>query len=1377
MKGFLLRPYDDGQRQLAEAIFQKASSCYPYTLAHSVDGIVRELSAGSYSKAMNYTLDFFETASQYISLLLFALLRKHCAGKDIQDEALVRTIRKIDGKRPLSFGDWCNDILAPLAVAAAKALPDNPMVKSLTKVLRPRHNIFLGGKKNPSIVQIRNEYRGHSTTMSEEIYRGVVYTLEPRLVELLEALSPLAEAEYYAAPLGGGATASMKGNAPGPSDNAPQVPEGHYRIFLRGELLLDMFPLIFCDANGYIYVFQSLINEEISYISTNESALRDVGDRFNEDFDAYMQQVLPSFDISDTLNWSEWVDLLHEESAGFMRRIYNEKKYNKELFVDRKQLAEEMDSFMRDGSAVFPLPGDAGQGKTNQLCHWAEKMMQEGDAVLIMSGSEFSSVRLDDKLRSVFRASSRKPVAKIVGALHQSALEKGKKVTVLIDALNECLTYSGSEAENNGAVELYSSLFDIFCREGYTCFKVLFTCRTYTWKNMLYPIVSGQPAEFFHFPQEGGDAVVRGFTEEELSRAYSIYGGLYQMATPYGELSRGSIIRLRDPLVLKIACTNYLGRHLPDRVRDYSSIDLFHRMLGDISLSYAGNRQRDILMEMAGYFLGSYEKGVPVDSVSFSELRSTGNGPLSGLSGLILKDDGTTVAYGELLNKPERPVLRFVEDEKKNGEGKIQFIYERFLEYMLALVYYRREKENSQGGCIPVGRIVETLSSAYINEVFMGAMRNVLIMDYVDTGRSDTLIELAARYGGDFNVTAVVNDAISVLVAENYEDELFSLCGTLLSASPDCTDAQLKEFNTLGKAIQGNKATEEVIAGYRRLSEILAPVLRLRQLASVTLLNGIFLTDYYNESVYRNDPFGLLWRLLADPVTEVRDEACMYMYYVSNKTRTLSYTPLKENVSRQIIKRMHEEINGTSLSGIAFVKQKRSRIITFLEIATRLNVLLIIDALLSGDAGRRSSVGGMLEDTTGIFRHLTWNFRLVKVLMPFFSMILRRQITFQSSYVNNVIEYQSFWDDSVIPPAGDGEQWCRNDLKEIMGTIFSYSRYYSKGSPAPDFSDFVPKVLSAYRTGDSFSYFALERILIINGMCDIKVIFPIADALSSQEYMATRWYDYSQMSMIYVLYQLGMKSDVFPERLWDTLGEWCAGWTRRCRGYYKARNSHKANPMQLYKRNVMTWYAMVFSARNPECSPEDIRRGIPLFFGLIDEAVDGRDKELLVHLMENISELISDSGYIRTSLELLKYMLERIDSKEMLAEFDRNADLRYPSTSGDIVSLVGGLLGTAKNYFPREVDEFLKKDLSGLPFPGIGQYREEILNYNPGGETLSDLFTHRFGNFLIWSLVNEEAVDEFAYEAMCASVDSSDCIAWFDRVVRILFRHLFGVRI
>ena len=105
------------------------------------------------------------------------------------------------------------------------------------------------------------------------------------------------------------------------------------------------------------------------------------------------------------------------------------------------------------------------------------------------------------------------------------------------------------------------------------------------------------------------------------------------------------------------------------------------------------------------------------------------------------------------------------------------------------------------------------------------------------------------------------------------------------------------------------------------------------------------------------------------------------------------------------------------------------------------------------------------------------------------------------------------------------------------------------------------------------------------------------------------------------------------------------------------------------------------------------------------------------------------------------------------------------------------MLGTAKNYFPAEIDSFLKKEITDLSFPGIPAYREEILNYNPSGETLSDLFTHKFGKFLTWALLYEKSVDNFAYECMCASTDAPDCFAWFNQVVRTLMRQMFKVKV
>ena len=67
--------------------------------------------ANNYLLSMNYMLDFFEITSQYVSIVLLGMLRRELRSESVVPKELTNAIIKIDRKRPLSFGDWCNDIL------------------------------------------------------------------------------------------------------------------------------------------------------------------------------------------------------------------------------------------------------------------------------------------------------------------------------------------------------------------------------------------------------------------------------------------------------------------------------------------------------------------------------------------------------------------------------------------------------------------------------------------------------------------------------------------------------------------------------------------------------------------------------------------------------------------------------------------------------------------------------------------------------------------------------------------------------------------------------------------------------------------------------------------------------------------------------------------------------------------------------------------------------------------------------------------------------------------------------------------------------------------------------------------------------------------
>ena len=271
----------------------------PFTLSHPLEQYEAQKAAGSYSKAMNYALDFFEISTQYLSLLMLGVIRQTYGEPNANVDAVVG---KIDTKRPLSFGDWANDILPRVAQAARELLPDEPLTQAMSALSGKKRNLLLGGKSESSIVQIRNEYKGHSTTLAEEIYKQVLGELEPRMEEMTRALKPL-------------------------EDYSEEVGPESFRILHNGELKADLYPLVYCNEKGYIYVFQSLKDEDTAYISSDERAVTLIFDRLNPAFDAWMQRLVPSFDIAKEANWEELRDQMREYSSEYMKHMYSEKKY------------------------------------------------------------------------------------------------------------------------------------------------------------------------------------------------------------------------------------------------------------------------------------------------------------------------------------------------------------------------------------------------------------------------------------------------------------------------------------------------------------------------------------------------------------------------------------------------------------------------------------------------------------------------------------------------------------------------------------------------------------------------------------------------------------------------------------------------------------------------------------------------------------------------------------------------------------------------------------------------------------------------------------------------------------------------------------------
>lgn len=1359
-----LNIYPDEKKIRYEKLVEKAIANLPYTLSFPVEKAMDAIDKQQYGKAMNHLLDFFEISTPFISFVFLRLLQQKPKNQQIQ-KALEAYVNKIDQKRPLSLGDWLNDLMNLLLLTAIEFMPENPLTVSFQdSIMEKRRNILLGDKSTTSIVQFRNDYRGHGTTLSENIYKSVVVQLEPRFLKLLEALQPLTCCSY-------------------------DICKGKYIITYEEnpKWSIDLYPLVFTNDEDYRYVFHTLKDEQAHYLSSNENAITLATCGMNAEIDKDLQRILPSFDIAKDLNWMEIKNLMYRESSRYLDRVYAEKKYNRELFVEREKLTQTLHSFWDSESTIFPLIGEAGQGKTNQLCYWTEQLIANDKPVLIFNSSNFADCSLDNIIKLVFGYSHRKDISRLLNSIHEKAVKNDQPIYIFFDALNECLKYAEASNDTEGPLALYQAIRRLFCSHNYTHFKILLTCRGYTWKNVILPTIEDNDSFLFATEEEGG--IVRGFNREEAKRAYGIYQQLYQMHTPFDKLDQRVALRLKDPLILKFTSSIFLGRILPDSPEKYTSISLFTQMMDSIGNSYAGNQQREILERLSDYMLNLYMKGCPVDGLSVEELKMAYNDPtseLNHLSQLIYKKDGISIAYAELLNKSDRPILKEVCRAEQQGERRyIQFVYERFLEYVMgeALIRIGYQKYGSDNP-LPASFYSSLISNITPNVVFIGAIRNALLKDGLLHNNFSTLIDLEYHWGEDYTILSLATEAINTLILENYENELFELIPQMLDSRDDEKEL-IESFNNIVQAIQSNQADDAIITNHKHLSAKLAPTIRVKKLASISIVNGILLTDYFNENLYSHDAFSLLWKVMLDPIYEIRNDACMYTYYLSNKRYTLNYTPLRENLTVHIVKEMYDKIKTRGLFRNFALQRYRSRAIMYIETASRLCVLMIIDHARNSDNTSIQIVSDMLHELRAIFKYLTGNFYLVRLFMPIFQIAMKQQITFQSDYVNNAIEYQTFWDDKTFCENDyKNVAWKRSDVDELMSFSHHYQRFGHHNNSdecrleEERFSALHNKILSAYKTGDSFSCFVLERILVIMGVSGWHNIVNIVKSFFTEEFRKTPWFDYCQMSMLYVLYQVAYNTPKQNEELLEIYANEAVDWTYRNRGLYRGRRSDRANSKGLYKRNVMCWYAVVYCSHSGDGIPLDgDERPVPRFYELIDLAIKTNDKELLFHLIENISELITDIGYIKTALHLLKHIMLYYDTQEKVDALDAVSLDRDGIYQYNLVRLVGNIFSTAKNYYSQAIDIFIQREIVGLSFPGVNTYREDILNYHPSGENLSDLLTHHFGNFLMWGLLNVSAVDDFAIEVIAASTKSKDSFAWYEKGVKIFIKHFFGVKI
>jgi hypothetical protein len=1401
-----LHPYNPDDQEIFDYQLRKAYQGFPYSIISVLSGYEEFLNEKNYMRAFRRYIDFFEISVQYCSSLMLSIL-KH---ENITfDETLQQVSVKIVEKE-LSTGDWINSIFLVLLKKSMEMLPDDKFINSLHDSLdEPKGNILLGwsSKKDEeykSLPYFRNTYLGHDTSLSENIYKDILTRIEPRIFVMLKAMAPLAkyctfsvdkvvddesEKKKYTVKL-------LKGIATGEKiriRTKEKLLESKYYL-VRHELEFDdevqageiiaITPFVIYlpylannDEQKTTYLFQSVKAgnlRKMIYISPNIDAVRKETELFKDLFMAFLEETLGksivdgkyNIAISKGKTWEEYTETARNLTGKFLGQMTGVKKYDPELYVERRVIHQAWTQFVGlADKRAFVLLGNAGAGKTNLICNLAEGMALTKSPVITYNSKIFSLVSLEEKLKEDFRE-TKTGIQQLLEDLNKKATENQQQVIFFFDALNECLEYN-NEKGSNGPVRLLHDIDKILVREGLSAVKVLITCRTYTWEEAIQS-EKGMLNLGIYFTSEdiAGDAgtenlSLKGFSVEEFREAYPKYSRKYDLQTKMETLLEPDYAftraRLEDPLVLSLASQIYSGGHLPRQIMHFESVKLFSARLEQLEKSSGGMQQVHILEEFARALRNRRTDGIKT-KILYQSFDDDG-AELHALAKQLFTG-GTYEWKPAVKALLDAGILRV---EKSTREPELRFTFERFHEYMYARVFVSQETENlAEGMPIPPGPYERELQDMRGYAVINGALRHALVMDYGYTkGDPSSLIALANS--SVYGAAPLVMSTLTSLIADNYQD----VCRIILQlleyrveeSEPLAEEMESKE-KMLEEAGKGkNELSPEQLAALNleteALYEKLQPVMQVRKIA-IQVIYEIFKSPVFSRELYEGhqSPFNLLWKAMSDPINRVRDNVSLYIYYISK---------YDVSIGLRILDHLSDNIMDTSMFSLVRGSKRKEFQESYMEPAGRLSLLLVVEGLVNrGDYALSDKIKKTWEN---ILRKLTLNFTLIKVVMPFLKFFLRRQATVQVAYVNNGIEYQHFWE--AIPETGNPDDWNQKTFRAIVPYL---------DPDTPGIEKYYTAIRKGIDTGDAFSYFLIERVMVAQGWADWQRIRPLAMEVAEKP-ADQPMLDYMQMSMLYVLFHILEKSDEANEEAFDIFSRLTESWSERCRGLFFAHKNQQANKGLPYKQYPLNWYGAAYCKHwgDGGTRPGD-PFPLPVFRNLIDKAIAKRDKELLYYCLENIATLVSDFSRPASAIQLFEYVIGQIRHESLIKEFDAIPGTREEHKK-DLRTFLCSVMGTIKSYYPREVAHFIHDKLSSSQFPDMERFREDLVAYNQSHESISDLLTHKFGNFIIWGLLHDKAVSRFFQDGFIAGEEVDDYFGWFDAIVRISFNRLFNIKL
>lgn len=274
------------------------------------------------------------------------------------------------------------------------------------------------------------------------------------------------------------------------------------------------------------------------------------------------------------------------------------KKYIPELYVPRKRLMKDFETFIQSESICLALIGESGIGKTNLVCALAENDMNNCLSLFYnapdLSNGIWGAIKDDFN----WQFSAEQSEIEIIRIL-EGLLPANYNCCIFIDAIDE------------GAGNLGLELDDFIRRVKGKKFKLVITCKDTEWDRFLTRL--GNPtilSENVYKPsieaisnEQQKESVpgtrLSGFDNDELLNAETKYKSIFNFS---GDLSHDAKEECKHPFMLRIVGEVYQDSS-EERINDVSSIEILTRFLSRKLEKMDAEIARRILSEIGKIFI------------------------------------------------------------------------------------------------------------------------------------------------------------------------------------------------------------------------------------------------------------------------------------------------------------------------------------------------------------------------------------------------------------------------------------------------------------------------------------------------------------------------------------------------------------------------------------------------------------------------------------------------------------------------------------------------------------------------------------------------------------------------------------------------------